>query len=158
MKITKSQLKQIIKEELGSFFSAEREEEEAASAATKREFREFRDKTLEQITFLRELQRDKKTLNSMYPYPNQRAKLSEWHRMLSKLIQGLERNLEVVTGSKGTPSGAEPLSEGNRYYRDYSEWLESILADKDRRSPKHFCRVSWKCLPRLPRRATTLCS
>ena len=122
MKITKSQLKQIIKEELGSFFSAEKEEEEAATATSKAEFRKFRDITMEQVASLRSLQADKERLEILFRSIPEKG--SQWQRMLAKIIQGLEENLKIATGPKGTHSGAPPLSEAGSYLKPYKQFLE----------------------------------
>jgi hypothetical protein len=143
MKLTKSQLKRLIKEELeksldeirwpwskepeqepepaGSFFGAE--EEEMATIKSKKEFRKFKKSTNNLLDKLRILQNEKKSFvrasyrgtsehgpggkhyKSVSDWPN-------WQRMLSKLIAGLERNLQQLSGPKGTHrADAAPLSE-----------------------------------------------
>ena len=135
MKITKTHLKQMIKEELGSFFSPEREAEESYYVASKREFRKFRDITNGHIEFLQDLQRDKETLDYVSQRlrkhdPNFDENFSQWQRMLAKLIQGRKQNLKIATGPKGTHSGESPLSEaasrhmGPLDYDNYREFRE----------------------------------
>ena len=149
MKITKAQLKQLIKEELGSFFSPEREEEEASVVASKRRFRKYRDETNHQIAWLQGLQRDKEVLGYVagrlrQADPHFDGNFSQWQRMLAKLIQGLKQNLKIATGRKGTHSGAAPLSEALRMAghggvldsKSYEEWSGHF--DEYHDSPKDF--------------------
>jgi len=124
MKITKSQLKRIIKEELqvslsetdGSFFGGE--EEASLEIYSKQEFRSFRDLTNELLDSLGILQNEKdRFIAAVSPHgvgaggTEARHAIANWQRMLGKLISGLKRNLEIVSGAKGTHSGAEPLAE-----------------------------------------------
>jgi hypothetical protein len=149
MKITETQLRQLIKEEVDSFFSSEREEEEASVLVSKRRFRQYRDETNHQIAWLQDLQRDKETLGYVADRLRQadshfEGHFSQWQRMLAKLIRGLEQNLKIATGRKGTHSGATPLSEALRMAghggvldsKSYEEWSGHF--DQYHDSPKDF--------------------
>mgnify|MGYP003147914516 CR=1 FL=1 len=125
MKITKTKLKQIIKEEFataiseqnlseGFFDDAEQTDKDTES---KLGFRKFRDDTLSLLEALKYMQNNSSDFDKVIAHVNSEKEFmnkqmySKWKQKHATLIRALEKNLEQLTGKKGTHSGAKPLAE-----------------------------------------------